>query len=92
MEVHEGMLHVGAERKVEHGAQAKEGRALCCERAFHQNFSRSFTLPEGALPDDIQASMDKGVLTVTVPKTPPTEPKRIKVQVEQALPAASAHA
>ena len=39
-----------------------------------------------------QASMDKGVLTVTVPKAPPTEPKRIKVQVAQALPTAPAHA
>ena len=91
MEVHEGLLHLGVERKVVRENKDEEGRVLCSER-WNQHFSRSFTLPEGALPDGIQASMDKGVLTVTVPKAPPTEPKRIKVQVAQALPTAPAHA
>ena len=91
VEVHEGVLHLGLERKVEREDKDKEGRVWCHERGY-QHLSRSFTLPDGALPDGIQASMDKGVLTITVPKAPPTEPKRITVQVAQALPAAPAHA
>lgn len=52
------------------------------ERHFSQ-FTRSFTLPDNIKEDGIAASLDKGVLTVTVPKTEPapkTEPKRIQVQ------------
>lgn len=51
------------------------------ERHFSQ-FSRSFTLPDNIKDDDIRASLDKGVLTVTVPKVEPApkaEPKRITV-------------
>lgn len=51
------------------------------ERHFSQ-FSRTFTLPEHVKEDGISASLDKGVLTVTVPKVEPApkpEPKRIVV-------------
>lgn len=49
----------------------------------HVSFSRSFTLPEDISEDDISASLDKGVLIITLPKAEPTpkpEPKRIAVQ------------
>jgi HSP20 family protein len=52
------------------------------ERHFSQ-FTRSFTLPDNAREDGIAASLDKGVLTVTVPKAEPApkpQPKRIAVQ------------
>ena len=48
-----------------------------------QQFSRSFKLPDNAKPDDIAAHLDKGVLSVHVPKLPPApkpQPKRIVVQ------------
>eukprot|EP00798_Chlamydomonas_sp_ICE-L_P025345 gene25345-11004_t len=51
------------------------------ERKSYQ-FSRTFTLPETANPDAITASMDKGVLTVSIGKRPEPakpEPKRIPV-------------
>ena len=46
------------------------------------SFSRTFALPDHIKEDDISASLDKGVLTVTLPKAQPTpkpEPKRIAV-------------
>ena len=52
------------------------------ERLF-SSFTRSFTLPDNIRQDAISASLDKGVLTVTVPKTEPApkpEPKRIAVR------------
>lgn len=47
------------------------------------SFSRSFALPDNIREDDISASLDKGVLTVTLPKAEPApkpQPKRITVQ------------
>jgi HSP20 family protein len=52
------------------------------ERHFSQ-FSRSFTLPDNIKEEGISASLDKGVLTVMVPKVEPApkpEPKRITVK------------
>lgn len=46
-------------------------------------FRRAFELPEDSLEDGIEARLDKGVLTVRVPKkpvAPKPQPKRIQVQ------------
>lgn len=56
-------------------------------------FSRSFGLPDNIKQEDINASLDKGVLTVTLPKATPTvktEPKTVPVQAGPAKPAAAA--
>jgi HSP20 family protein len=46
-------------------------------------FMRRFPLPEGADVDSIKAEYKDGVLTVTVDKKPPPEPKKPRVvQVE----------
>ena len=43
-------------------------------------FSRSLPLPSGTQPDQVKASMENGVLTVTFPKTSPErEAKRITI-------------
>lgn len=58
-------------------------------------FARSFGLPDNVRQDDISASLDKGVLTVTLPKATPTvktEPKTVPVQAGPAKPAAAAEA
>jgi HSP20 family protein len=46
------------------------------ERSYG-SFSRSFTLPEGTNADNIEAELKDGVLTLTVPKKPDVQPKRI---------------
>ncbi|KAI0656323.1 HSP20-like chaperone [Cubamyces menziesii] len=44
-------------------------------------FSRSLPLPQGIKPEEIKASMNNGVLTVTFPRTTPElAPKRIAIQ------------
>jgi HSP20 family protein len=56
------------------------------EEAFHRverrygPFARSLSLPPTASADGIQASFDKGVLTIEVPKAEQAKPKRIAVR------------
>jgi HSP20 family protein len=83
IEVHDGVITISAEHEEQRGGDRdREGRALRRERVY-RSFRRSFTLPDDAKEDDIEAHMDRGVLTVTVkkeeqPKRP--EPKRIQVR------------
>jgi HSP20 family protein len=52
------------------------------------SFSRAFSLPEGADPDSVRAEMKNGVLTVSVPKRPEVQPRRIPLgqQSQQGQP------
>lgn len=80
VEMHEGVLTVSGKRK-EEKVDEKEGKVVRRERHF-SSFTRSFTLPEDVKEDGITASLDKGVLKVTLPKTEPTpkpQPKKIQV-------------
>lgn len=43
-------------------------------------FDYRLTLPGDVQSDKIEASLDKGVLTVRVPKSPRAQPKRIEVK------------
>ena len=56
------------------------------EEAFHRverrygPFARSLTLPPTANADRIEASFDKGVLTIQVPKAEEAKPKKIAIK------------
>ena len=47
--------------------------------------SRTVTLPRGLKTDEIEATYDEGVLTLTIPKTEEARPRAIKVNVKKAL-------
>jgi len=49
------------------------------ERSYG-SFVRSLELPEGVNADAIEASIDKGVLKVIVPKPAPAQIKKIEVK------------
>ncbi|MGW5837867.1 Hsp20/alpha crystallin family protein [Methylorubrum extorquens] len=57
------------------------GSRKITERAYG-SFMRTLDLPAGIRPEDIEASMDKGVLTVRLPKTvlAAREPKSIEIK------------
>jgi HSP20 family protein len=81
VELHEGRLTVTGERKVEKEAPGADGKFHVQERHFTK-FTRQFQLPANVAEDQVGASLDKGILTVTVPKVPEPpkpEPKRIRV-------------
>lgn len=60
------------------------GRILTIEgktarRGYESAFQRQFTLADGLDLDNIEAQLDRGVLTVLVPKTPKAKPREIKL-------------
>ncbi|GIL61959.1 hypothetical protein Vafri_16209 [Volvox africanus] len=82
VELHDGVLTIGGERKVSHIVKDDGDKVWRSERSSY-TFSRAFTLPENANPEEITATIDKGVLKVTIPKKDPPakpEPKRIVVK------------
>ncbi len=48
------------------------------ERSYG-SFARTFTLPEGVEGDRASAELKSGVLTVTIPKKPEAQPKKVTV-------------
>jgi len=53
-------------------------RFFAMERSYGQ-FSRAFSLPEGADAERVSADLKDGVLSVTIPKKPEVQAKRITV-------------
>jgi HSP20 family protein len=76
-------LTVGGKRDEE--KEERSDRYYTYERNYG-SFSRSFTLPDGADTDKLRASLDSGVLTVTVPKKPEVQPKKVAVKSEGQTP------
>jgi HSP20 family protein len=72
-------LTVGGKREEE--KEERSDRYYAYERNYG-TFTRSFTLPDGADTEKLRASLDSGVLTVTVPKKPEVQPKKIAVKAE----------
>lgn len=54
-------------------------REYLYQECYWGNFSRKVTLPEEVDPSKIKASMDDGVLTITIPKVKREEKKKVKV-------------
>lgn len=75
LEVHRGVLTLSGKRET---AVPEGYRTHRRERRAYQ-FSRSFTLPEDADVEKVNASMKHGVLTVTVAKRPEVKPRQIPV-------------
>jgi HSP20 family protein len=84
IELEDNVLTVSGERKAEH-EDKKEG-FYRVERSYGQ-FRRSLTLPEGVDADGIEASFDKGVLEVRIPKPAERKPRRVAIKVGDAAPA-----
>ena len=78
LELEDNVLTVSGERKAEQ--KEKRDGFVRVERSFGQ-FRRSLTLPEGVDPEAVQASFDKGVLEVRVPKPEQRKPRRVAIQV-----------
>lgn len=78
IEVEDGVLTVSGERKAEH-EERKEGYHRV-ERAYG-SFARSLTLPDGVDPESVEASFDRGVLEVRIPKPAERKPRKVAISV-----------
>jgi HSP20 family protein len=76
IELEDNVLTLSGERKSEH-EERNEGYYRL-ERASGA-FQRSLTLPEGIDPEGIQASFDRGVLEVRIPKPEQRKPRKVTI-------------
>ena len=63
----EGNLNVAIENKVEHKEEEKKHHYLRREFSY-TNYEQSYTLPEDVDKDNIEAKVENGILTVTLPR------------------------
>jgi len=73
----DGMLSISGKR--EFSAEDRGDTWHRIERSFG-TFARSMRLPQTADAERIEATFDKGVLTVSVPKTEQAKPRTIEVR------------
>jgi HSP20 family protein len=73
----DGMLTISGKRQFDQEDRANTWHRV--ERGFG-TFARSIRLPQTADPERIEASFDKGVLAVMVPKTEQAKPRTIEVR------------
>jgi HSP20 family protein len=76
IELEDNTLTVSGERKAEHESKGEGFYRI--ERAFG-TFSRSLTLPQGVDAESVEASFDRGVLEVRIPKPEQRKPRRIEI-------------
>jgi HSP20 family protein len=75
----DGVLTIAGERR--HEKEHQDANEIRVERCYG-TFSRSFSLPENIDASAIRAETRDGVLRVRIPKTAPTTPKSIAIEVK----------
>jgi HSP20 family protein len=76
LQLTQDVLTVSGQRR----SDAPEGYSVHRQERFPARFSRSFTLPVKVDGEKITASLKDGVLTVTLPKAPESQPRQITVK------------
>jgi HSP20 family protein len=77
--VDQNVLSLKGERKYEHEDEDAGYRRV--ERRYG-SFVRSFVLPDGTKADAIEAKVENGILTVTIPKVQAAAPRKVEVRGE----------
>jgi HSP20 family protein len=72
----ENRLSVSGKRESE---KTEQGDTYYATERSYGSFSRSFTLPEGVDRDKLRAELKNGVLSISVPKRPEAQPKKINI-------------
>jgi HSP20 family protein len=70
-------LTVSGKREAE---ERHEGETYYAYERTYGSFTRAFTLPDGVDDEHVQAELRDGVLTLTVPKKPELQPKKISLK------------
>ena len=75
--VHDRQLVISAERKEE---EKTEGKTWHRVEQHYGQITRSILLPESVRTDAVDASYRQGILTVTVPKRPESQPRKVAIK------------
>lgn len=75
--VHNNVLTVSGSRQAE---ERKEGETYALYERQFGSFSRSFSLPDMADGERIEAKLDNGVLTLTIAKKAEAKPRKIALR------------
>ena len=72
------------EIKGEHKEETKEEKeGQLVRREYHSSsYYRAFNLPENIDKEKIDANLDKGILTVKIPKVTPPKPEKKKIEIK----------
>jgi HSP20 family protein len=70
-------LTVSGKREAE---ERHEGETYFAFERTYGSFTRSFTLPDGADGEHVQAELKHGVLTLVLPKKPENQPRKITLK------------
>ena len=73
----DNVLVVKGERKADHDTA---GQDYCVREVAYGAFQRSFALPEGVDPTQVEAKYGKGMLEVRVPSPKAAKPTTIEVK------------
>ena len=76
IEIEHGVLRISSEKEVSN--ETAEGQHFTQREFSYQSFCRSFTLPESADSDKIEAKYDNGILRINIPKKEEAKPKPLK--------------
>lgn len=79
--IHDGTLEIKGEKKEEHEEKDEKGTVRRKEYSS-SSYHRSFTLPENIEEDKINATLEKGVLKLTLPKAEPEIKEKKKIEVK----------
>ncbi|NMC39188.1 MAG: Hsp20/alpha crystallin family protein [Bacteroidales bacterium] len=73
VELSHDLLTVSSEKEVQN--ETKEGQQFTQREFSYQSFSRSFTLPNTADSEKIEAKYENGILRISIPKKEEARPK-----------------
>ncbi|MDQ2741096.1 MAG: Hsp20/alpha crystallin family protein [Chloroflexota bacterium] len=71
--------------EVKHQRHTQQGQQPYVEEMWQGKFQRAFTLPIQVDANKAQANYQDGILTLTLPKSESTKPRKIQVQQQQTL-------
>ena len=80
VEVLEDLVTMSGEITLEENEENGDSQKLLSE--LHHSFYRQIRLPEAVNADEVEAKVEKGMLTVRIPKAEETRPKKIEVKAE----------
>jgi len=80
--IHDNVLTISGETRQEQKNEGKQGNWHVMERRYGR-FSRSVSLPTTVKADDVQASLENGILHLEIPKAEQVRPRKIAVQSRQ---------